>query len=117
MYPPTSSRSCGDPYVMRTMPVIGIYLRGPTSRSVHRRHEPLEHLRIGFGHHAVAQIEDVAGPTTGAGQDVGHAGLRRVPASHGSDRVEVALDSAIEADALPGFVEPHPPVDAHDVAA
>src|SRR5688572_19675660 len=79
--------------------------------------QPAQNRRIAVGQDAVAQVEDMARPARGAAQDIPRAGFGRSPASEHARRVEVALYSALMADALPRNVERLAGVDTHDVAA
>src|SRR2546422_6602809 len=73
---------------------------------------------IRLGEHAVAEIEDVARTSTGAGEDVMDLTGALRGGREQCRRVEIALDRAIPApDAGPGSVQRNAPVDADHVAA
>src|SRR5438034_9242398 len=80
-------------------------------------HEALQHVRVGIGQYAVTEIEHVAGSTTRRGEHFGHARTGHIPACQRTHRIQVALNAAMEADALPGVVEAYPPVDADQITA
>src|SRR5438445_7556061 len=80
-------------------------------------HQPLEQIRIRLGHDAVAEVEDMAGPAVRGVEHIAHALVCGIPAGNWTGRIKVALDAFEKTDALPGFVEPEPPVHAHQVAA
>ena len=63
----------------------------------------------------MAEVEDVARPSRGFGEDRSRPSRddRERRETHG--RIEIALNAAI-ADARPGIRQPDPPVDAHDLA-
>ena len=63
----------------------------------------------------MAEIEDVAGPAAGARQHIVGRRERPIERAEQQRRIEIALDGAVEADALPGLVERRPPVGADDV--
>src|SRR5207249_2188074 len=65
----------------------------------------------------VAEVENVAGPSAGALQHIVGGPEHAVERSEQQRRIEIALDAAIEPDALPRFVERRAPVGADDVAA
>src|ERR1700682_4905467 len=69
------------------------------------------------GQDAVAEVEDVAGPAAGAREHV--VGGRDDPLERTQQHcgLPVALNAAIEPDALPGFVERRAPVGANDIAS
>ena len=72
---------------------------------MHVLRERLHLFERRFRQHAVAEIEDVAGPSAGASQ---HIVCRREQAFRGPEqqrRIEVALDGAVVADDRPGLVE------------
>src|SRR5689334_652433 len=79
--------------------------------------QPTQNLGVRVGQHAVPQVEHMAGPTGRALQNVDGTRFGRLPAGQRPDRIEVALDAAVEPAALPALVEPYPPVEAEEVAA
>src|SRR4051794_21228197 len=109
MYAPTSSRSRGDPYVIKTTPVR-IALDG--CRRVHRVDESLEQVGVGVRGDAVPEVEDVAGPPPSLSEHIAHPGVRHAPAGEDIDAVEVALNPLRVPHAPPGIVKAHPPIDA-----
>ena len=66
---------------------------------------------------AVSEIEDVARAAGGAAQHVARAGEQAIARAEQQRRIEIALDAAVVADALPRLVERDPPVGADHVAA
>src|SRR5271157_236031 len=70
-----------------------------------------------FWKDAVAQIEDVAGASSGLAQNVFGARLEFLPIGEEQHRIEIALHGAFEAEALPSGVERNAPVEANDVGA
>src|SRR5215210_3284611 len=69
------------------------------------------------GEEAVAEVEDVAGPPARAAQDVGRLLLHDRGGAEEGGGVEVALDTEVAADPLPGDIERDAPVDADDRGA
>src|SRR5947207_5774794 len=65
---------------------------------------------------AVAQIEDVPRASAGLLEDLVGGGDDAIERAQEHGGIQVALDAAIEPDALPGFVERRAPVCADDVA-
>src|SRR5687767_4918612 len=66
---------------------------------------------------AVAEIEDVPRPAVRAREHVVGRGQRAIDRTQEDGGIEVALNRAIEADALPRFVERRPPVGADHLTA
>lgn len=66
----------------------------------------------GFGEHAVAEIEDVAGAAGGLVEDFPGAAADLVGVGQQHRGIEIALDRFIVADGSPGVVQPDPPIDA-----
>src|SRR5687767_5864221 len=69
----------------------------------------------GVGEDAVAEVEDMAGSALHAVEDLLDAGFEVVPRGEEGNGVEVALDGAVLADALPGGGEVGGEVDSDDV--
>ena len=84
---------------------------------VHERAQPAEHVGIGVGHDAVAEVEDVARPAGRAREHVERRRLDPLPRPEEDGAVEVALHAAVVADLLPAPVERDPPVEPDHVAA
>ena len=81
-------------------------------------HEASQVLHIvdwGFGEDAVAEIEDVAGASGGAAENVFGARLQFLPVGEEQNRIEIALHGALVIEASPAFVERDAPVEADDV--
>src|SRR6266513_1441141 len=83
---------------------------------MHEIHDRTHGRDVRFGQDAVAEVEDVTGPPTGPRED-----LPNLPRALGGrrqerDGLEVALDGTL-ADAGPGGIERHSPIDTDDVAA
>ena len=83
---------------------------------MHEVDDLLQHAGVELGEHAVAEVEDVAGPAGVAAEHVAGAVGHDVPRRQAHGRVEVALHG-LAGHALAGDVERHPPVDADDVGA
>ena len=84
---------------------------------MHVARERLDVLDRRHRQDAVAEIEDVSRPSARARQHVVGRREHAIERAEQQRRIEVALDRAVEADALPGFVERRPPVGADHVAA
>ena len=80
-------------------------------------HEASEVGGVGLGQDAVAEVEDVARATSGAGKYVVGTGLGYLEGSEEHGGVEVALNAVMVANAGPRAVKGHTPIDAHQVAA
>src|SRR5438309_9502378 len=89
----------------------------PASVTVDEVDEAPQDVRVGLGQHAPAQVEHVPGPALVGVEDGGGLAGDDVPRGQADRRVEVALDGDVMAQAGPGPVEGHPPVDADDVGA
>ena len=89
----------------------------PADDAMHVPRELLHALERRLRQHAVAEIEDVAGPPARASQDVVRGGEQAIagPSSSVGSRLPCTARSC--ADDLPRFVERQPPVDADHVAA
>ena len=74
-------------------------------------------LHRGLLQHAVAEVEDMAGPAAGLIENLlrATADFARIGKKYGG--IEIALDGAIVADRAPGVVQSHPPIDADHRAA
>ena len=79
--------------------------------------DPREHVGIGLGQHAVAEVEDVPGVAAVAPQHVADLVGDDRPRRAEHRRVEVALQRRGRPDPAPGLVERDPPVDADHVGA
>ena len=79
--------------------------------------EPRERVGVRLRQHAVAEVEDVAGPTARAAQHVSRRLLDVRPRPEQDRRVEIALNAALCADRRPRAVELDTPVEPDDVAA
>src|SRR5258708_14137685 len=66
---------------------------------------------------AVPEVEDVPGPSAGAREHFVGGCEDALERAEQQRRIEVALDAAVGADALPRLVERRAPVGADDVAA
>ena len=64
----------------------------------------------------MAEVEDVAGPAAGEGEDLSRLACDDIERGEHHARIEVALDAAV-ADASPGLVEREAPVHADDIGA
>ena len=84
---------------------------------MHQVDDPREHVRIGLGEHAVAEVEDVALGGGALGEDAADLAVDDVPAGEQQRRVEVALQRPGPAAAGGGDVQRQPPVDPDDVGA
>src|SRR2546428_829678 len=84
---------------------------------MHVTRERLHVLDRCRGKDTVAEVEDVAGPAAGAGEDFVGRGEHAVERAEQQRRVEVALNGAVDADAVPRFVERRAPVRPDDVSA
>jgi hypothetical protein len=73
-----------------------------------------ENGRIGFGQHAVTQVEDVTGVGAGVLQDLAGRSDSEVCAIETTGRIEVALNGATT-DTTTTFIEVNVPVNTHDV--
>ena len=69
------------------------------------------------GNDAVAEVEDVAGPSTGGAQNLFDALLEKFDRGEERDGIEIALHCVTVADGAPAFVEGLPPVEADHVGA
>src|SRR5215470_4278944 len=86
-----------------------------TRRSVHELYDARQHIGIGVGQYAMAEVEDV---TLGLGAGIEHVAralLDHRPGGEDGRRVEVALNGLSRADALRGDIERYAPVDADDI--
>ena len=84
---------------------------------MHVSRERLDVLDRRRGQNAVAQVEDVPRPSAGALEHFVGRGDDAIERAEQHRGIQVALDAAIEPDALPGFVERRAPVGADHVAA
>src|SRR5258708_6470432 len=66
---------------------------------------------------AVTEIEDVAGASGGAAEDVFRARLQFLPPGKQQHGIEVTLDSALVIEPRPAFVEREAPVESDDVGS
>ncbi len=81
-------------------------------------HDPLEDRRVGLGQHSVTEVEDVSGVARRWRGGRRAPQLRRRPTGARQTAGSRLPCSALRvADAPPGFVERHPPVDADDVGS
>src|SRR4030088_3408255 len=91
--------------------------RIPVRTSANARRLPLvdgldQYLEVfegGLGEHAVAEVEDVSRTSGGTAQDATDAVADELGRAQQHRGVEVALDSALEADALPAAIQRPPP--------
>src|SRR5436305_10449981 len=82
---------------------------------MHGLDEQLEILHACLGRHAMAEVEDVAGPAAGPPQHVACALADQTRRTEEDRGLEVALDDAVAADARPRLVELNTPVDRDQV--
>ena len=83
---------------------------------MHVARERLDVLERGRRQDAVTEVEDVAGPSARACEDLVGRREHAIERAEQQRRIEISLDAAVGADALPGFVERCAPVGANDVA-
>src|SRR5262245_57631961 len=96
---------------MSRTPVLG------TGFLVHVPRERLDVLERGRRQNTVSEVENVTRPSTRACKHFVGRGEYAIERSEQQRRIEVALDAAVEADALPRLVERRPPVGADHIAA
>src|SRR5947208_16231977 len=84
---------------------------------LHERGEARQHVRIGGGKDAVAEVEDMPGPAAGARKHVEGARLDSLPRPEQDRGVEIALDAVPLAHRVPASVERAAPVEPGHVAA
>src|SRR6266511_631129 len=86
------------------------------SAAMHEIHDRPHRRDVRLREYAVTEVENVAGSSTGARQDVADLTGALCGGREQHRGLEIALDRAIS-DASPGGVQRYPPVDADDVAA
>ena len=84
---------------------------------MHVARERLDVLHRRGRQDTVTEVEDVSGPAAGAREDLVGRGKHALERPQQQRRVEISLDTAIGADALPRFVQRRAPVGADHVAA
>src|SRR2546423_6573903 len=83
---------------------------------MHEIHDRTNGRDVGFWQDAVAEVEDVAGPPTGALEDLPNLARALRGGRQERDGLEIPLDGTL-ADAGPGGIERHSPIDTDHVAA
>src|SRR5919197_2244149 len=86
------------------------------SPAMHEIHNRAHSSDLGFRQDAMAEVEDVAGSSCGALQNVADLSGSFRGGSEQRDGFQVALDGS-RTDALPGGIQRNPPIDADDVTA
>src|SRR5216110_425307 len=109
-YGSTSSILSGPPYA-----ITKTASRAPSS-AMHEIHYGAHRRDIGLGQYPMSEIEDVAGPTGGALQDVPDLARSFTIGGKQGGGLQIALDRAI-ADTRPRRIERDAPVDADHIAA
>src|SRR5262245_5612287 len=84
---------------------------------MHRVHHGDDVLHRSFGKNAVAQIENMTGPTARLTEDIFDAPTDFLGRGQQSGRVKVSLNANIVSQNIPSRVELDAPVDSDDVAA
>src|SRR5882762_5718200 len=84
---------------------------------VDRVHQQLQIFERGRRQHSVAEVEDVARPSSGSAEDFASALAYELGWAQQHGRIEVALNAAVVAHTLPADIERHPPVERDDIWA
>src|SRR5437899_3089333 len=96
---------------MQRTPVSG----GIWHPRVYSVHQELQVLERRLRQHSMAEVEDVAAASAGPPENLAGSLLDHLTRRQQDRRVEVALDSAPDADPPPALVEGHPPIQADQV--